>query len=262
MLTVYNNRPYLPYARFIADNSDGSGMDDILFESYGSIPGRPPRSTIYFQTAGGSMDAPTSVVTNSFIMWFASKYRIGNYYASGPAFGSAYRGNGSNASHDFSIDNMSVAAIYISPTDNVGLGLGATVEGIPNLPDEKLHVGGRVKAIAYDSGSDRRYKQDITPLTSGLLTVSKLNPVHYYWNAEGKKTGGDDKLHYGFIAQEMETVMPTLVSSNSNGYKSISYIEIIPVLTKAIQEQQTQIETLQQEMNELKALVKQLLEKQ
>ena len=62
-------------------------------------------------------------------------------------------------------------------------------------------------------------------------------------------------MPYGFIAQNVETVLPEFVSEDKNGYKQISdglTSGYIAVLTKAIQEQQTQIDALQSEINELK----------
>jgi uncharacterized protein YlxW (UPF0749 family) len=55
------------------------------------------------------------------------------------------------------------------------------------------------------------------------------------------------------IAQEIETVFPELVSSDSNGYKSVSYEKISAVLVEAIKEQQAQISNLSNENKELKA---------
>ncbi len=61
--------------------------------------------------------------------------------------------------------------------------------------------------------------------------------MSYNWNALGKEHGGDiDKLQYGFIAQEVENILPAIVNTDSEGYKSIDYIKIIPFLTNAIRE--------------------------
>lgn len=61
--------------------------------------------------------------------------------------------------------------------------------------------------------------------------------MSYNWNTLGKAHGGDiDKLQYGFIAQEVEGILPAIVNTDSEGYKSIDYIKIIPFLTKALQE--------------------------
>jgi len=53
----------------------------------------------------------------------------------------------------------------------------------------------------------------------------------------------------GFIGKELQTVFPELVKQDKNGYLSVDYISIIPVLVEAVKEQQAQIE-------ELKKLIK------
>jgi predicted RNase H-like nuclease (RuvC/YqgF family) len=65
----------------------------------------------------------------------------------------------------------------------------------------------------------------------------------------------DDRNHVGFIAQEVEKVLPQAVSTANDARqtKSVAYSEVIPVLNEAIKQQQTQIETLQAENEELKA---------
>ncbi|MFZ3055015.1 MAG: hypothetical protein WA091_03505, partial [Minisyncoccales bacterium] len=59
----------------------------------------------------------------------------------------------------------------------------------------------------------------------------------------------------GFIAQDMEKIIPEVVTTDNNGYKGISYEKIVPVLTSAMQEQQKEIEALSNENKELKVLV-------
>ncbi|MFZ3055008.1 MAG: hypothetical protein WA091_03455, partial [Minisyncoccales bacterium] len=62
----------------------------------------------------------------------------------------------------------------------------------------------------------------------------------------------------GFIAQDMEKIIPEVVTTDNNGYKGISYEKIVPVLTSAMQEQQKEIEALSNENKELKLEVNDL----
>jgi len=66
--------------------------------------------------------------------------------------------------------------------------------------------------------------------------------------------GFDKETQLGFIAQEFEKVIPELVRNDENGYKSIDYVKLTPVLVEAIREQQKQID-------ELKQLVQSLIHK-
>ena len=54
------------------------------------------------------------------------------------------------------------------------------------------------------------------------------------------------------MAEELEVFMPNFVNSDENGYLSVNYMELIPVLIAALKEQQAQIEILKQELEKLK----------
>jgi hypothetical protein len=113
----------------------------------------------------------------------------------------------------------------------------------------------------WTNASDRRLKHDIKPIGSGLSFVKKLNPVEYVFNT-GK--GGKE---LGFIAQDVQQVMQE--ENMSQGYNlvpvmqgdtlGLNYTQLIPVLTKAIQEQQAVIETQQQTIDSQKQAINALL---
>ncbi len=109
--------------------------------------------------------------------------------------------------------------------------------------------------------SDRKLKKNIRPLESALDKVKQLNVYSYEFKTDDAQFEAmhlDKGIHHGFISQELETVMPELVRNDvmvapgkNRGeettieYKGVNYIEMIPVLTKAMQEQQQLIETQQ-----------------
>jgi hypothetical protein len=103
--------------------------------------------------------------------------------------------------------------------------------------------------------SDQRLKENIRDLDDGLNTVMALKPRKFDWK-EGK--GADTKNARGFIAQEFETVFPDLIDEwkdpapeGEDPYKSVR-ADLIPVLVKAIQEQQALITQLQADVAALK----------
>lgn len=98
----------------------------------------------------------------------------------------------------------------------------------------------QIAAVNVAISSDIRLKKDIKEIDSWLSLVEKLRWVNYYWKDELK----EKNKQYWFIAQEVEEVLPDLVKTNSNWYKSINYDWVIPILLKAIQEQQDQIDEL------------------
>lgn len=128
---------------------------------------------------------------------------------------------------------------------------GTTDQGAYNLQCNGTGVWG---AGAYVNGSDARIKNNITPLDTGLDVVAKLNPVTYTYKEEWSK---DQSIQTGFIAQELlvalegKDYIDGIVQQNSE-YMSVAYQNIIPILTKAIQEQQEMIKQLQADIAELK----------
>jgi hypothetical protein len=99
-------------------------------------------------------------------------------------------------------------------------------------------VGVSAYLTAVVARSDLSLKKNIQPINYDALDrVLRLNPVSFYWKDERI----DREKHFGFIAQEVEKILPELVRKDSQGKKSLNYNELIPFLTKSIQEQQLQI---------------------
>jgi hypothetical protein len=89
--------------------------------------------------------------------------------------------------------------------------------------------------------SDARLKKDIADSSIGLAEVAKLRPVTYRW--KDAKHGTDEQL--GFLAQDVQKLVPQAVTKGPDGMLMMSYSTLIPALVKAIQEQQAQIASLQ-----------------
>jgi len=98
--------------------------------------------------------------------------------------------------------------------------------------------------------SDERLKENIVDLETGLDEVMALKPRRFDWKDK------EEKNVAGFVAQEVETVLPDLIGDfmhdDLQDAKSVKMGNMIPTLVKAIQEQQAQIEALQSEINLLK----------
>ena len=95
---------------------------------------------------------------------------------------------------------------------------------------------------AFTNASDVSLKKDIVEIEYGIDTVKSLKPRKY-------KLKSSDLEQIGFVAQEMEAQVPEVVSTgitpDGDEQKGISYGQLTAVLTKAMQEQQTLIETLE-----------------
>ena len=98
---------------------------------------------------------------------------------------------------------------------------------------------------SISSLSDERFKENIVDIDTGLTEVMSLKPRKFDWK-DGN--GKDIKNDTGFIAQEVETVLPDLIDgfmhNDLDDAKSIKMGDMIPTLVKAIQEQQTIIDDL------------------
>lgn len=96
---------------------------------------------------------------------------------------------------------------------------------------------GQLNATEFNSLSDRNFKENIATLTQGLGVINNITPVEFTW----KDT---DKKGFGVIAQDIEQVLPEIVSTNEQGIKSVSYDQIIPFLIAAIKELKEEINVL------------------
>ena len=103
--------------------------------------------------------------------------------------------------------------------------------------------------IAYSS-SDIRLKDNIRVIESPLEKISKINGVSFNWN-DKQSVYEVGKKDYGVIAQEVEKVLPELVTTRENGYKAVRYEKIVSLLIEATKAQQAQIEDLKNEVNKL-----------
>jgi hypothetical protein len=108
----------------------------------------------------------------------------------------------------------------------------------------------------YNTTSDYRLKEDVVPMTGALDIVSTLKPCTYKWKVNGS-------AGQGFIAHELQAVIPDAVTGEKDAvddkgepkYQMVDTSFLVATLTAAIQEQQAMIDTMKQEIAELKAKV-------
>jgi len=126
---------------------------------------------------------------------------------------------------------------------NGNVGIGTTT------PSYTLHVIGDIAYTGniYDV-SDLRLKENIAPLTNAIDKVSALRGI--YFNLKGEPAS---KREVGVIAQEVESVLPEVVSTDAQGYKSVDYSKLTPLLIEAVKELKTKDEARQTQIESLKA---------
>lgn len=136
--------------------------------------------------------------------------------------------------------------LEIAAGDKVSL----SVEGTEKLSLEtdeakfNVQVTSTSDIIAYQS-SDERLKDNITPIYNALDKVKQIGGYEFDWNNNQTTYEGHD---VGVIAQEIEKVLPEIVTTRDNGYKAVRYEKIVALLIEAVKEQQLQIDELKSKL--------------
>ncbi len=204
---------------------------------------------------------------------------------------SVYRDNDSDASFAFkarAVDGTTTYGLHSqSYNGNTNYGVYATGHsGTTNYAG--YFTGNLAYTGTLSNPSDKKFKENLSPINNPLNKIKQLNIYSYdYKNTgEASKMNFSEGRQFGFIAQELESIFPELVSDevhsyhevitkegegktedHSFKYKGINYIGMIPILTQAIKDQQNIIETQQsaiekqqKEIDELRLIVQQLVE--
>jgi hypothetical protein len=106
---------------------------------------------------------------------------------------------------------------------------------------------------AYAVSSDLRWKKRIQPLGQALEKVLNISGVSYQFRTdEFPDKNFLDGTQIGFIAQHLEAVVPEVVQTNAQGWKTVQYSSLVPVLVEAIKEQNQVMEEQAREIKELR----------
>jgi hypothetical protein len=132
---------------------------------------------------------------------------------------------------------------------------GGPISGDVAIQQTLTVVGNTLIQGTLTETSDISLKENILPLESSLDKVMKLKGVSF------NKKATPNVKEIGFIAQEVEAVIPDLVTETNEGIKTVSYSRVTAVLVETIKEQQAQIDAQQFQIEELKNMVNLLAEK-
>ena len=200
-------------------------------------------------------------------------------YAPAAATGTAYgiysyvANSGSANSYILYASNASTGSgsdygLYITGEDynyfagQVGIGVSTPTYKL-QLPNSATTTVGQAQAYAWATYSDGRVKTNQKPIGYGLNQIMALSPKSYTHHAsefssDNKLVLGTGANTIGLVAQELYNVIPEAVNKPEDEQKSlwsVDYNKLVPVLIKGMQEQQTQIEDLKSQLEELKGLV-------
>ncbi|TAM48014.1 MAG: tail fiber domain-containing protein [Acidobacteria bacterium] len=113
-------------------------------------------------------------------------------------------------------------------------------------------VGNGAYIGSWSNVSDIRFKRDVVTLADALDKVLELRGVSFFWRREEfPDKPFEPGPQIGFIAQEVEQVYPEVVSTGPDGFKTLDYSKLTPILTEAIKAQQAIIEKQRSELDEV-----------
>ncbi|MGZ3899151.1 MAG: tail fiber domain-containing protein [Bacteroidia bacterium] len=266
--------------RFFANNTERLRLTSA---GYLGIQTTAPSAWIHF--------IPSSIISNFQTMW--------DNTLTGDALARYQHTQTSNGSRVIlSVTNYNASAFQTPALMGLSIQTAGTggvgVQGVTNGPGQTGVYCGNQNATASTSGwglysnnwsggitawqnvSDGRLKKNIVTITNATAKVKQLRGVEYFFDIEKYNDINlpSDK-QYGFIAQEVEQVMPEIVrlaniAGNQNrkadntylsenktyNFKVLSYTYIIPLLVEAVKEQDKKIESLEKQLIELKQLIK------
>jgi hypothetical protein len=124
-------------------------------------------------------------------------------------------------------------------------------------------IGAAGNVTAYVS--DVRLKENIEPFVCGSAYLDKIRPVEFNWNEKAYEIGFKPDQHneLGFIAQELEEVLPQAVApapinKKDDDYLTVREEKLIPILVSSLKEQRSEISDLKEDMKDLKKIIKEL----
>jgi hypothetical protein len=124
-------------------------------------------------------------------------------------------------------------------------------------------IGATGNVTAYIS--DERLKENIEPFVCGSAYLDKIRPVEFNWNEKAYEIGFKPDQHneLGFIAQELEEVLPQAVApapinKKDDDYLTVREEKLIPILVSSLKEQRSEISDLKEDMKDLKKIIKEL----
>jgi len=136
-------------------------------------------------------------------------------------------------------NNLAGAADFIYSGSKVGI--NTSVENLTY----NLEVSGSIRASdGLLSNSDERLKENIYPIDNALSRVGQIEGVYFNWKDQPER-------QVGVIAQNVQKVLPEVVSEDNNSYLSVDYSKIVPLLVEAINEQNSIIMDLEERISKL-----------
>ena len=188
-------------------------------------------NTIVFNINGSST---YRMYGNSFCPYFDEGTSLG---IGGTAWTNLYLGNGGTIDFD-------IGDVILTHSSNTLAMTGASSGGFTCDGD-----------ITAFKSSDKRLKNNIVKIENPIEKIKKIGGYNFEWNKLGEEHTINKGNDVGVIAQEIEDILPEATTTRDNGYKAVQYEKIVPLLIECIKEQQSMIENLQGQIDEIKTKI-------
>ena len=154
------------------------------------------------------------------------------------------KGNANQIQYNASGSFQGATFLYDSSTGYIGAGFTALndITHRITLPNSS-GAGGAIKARTYTTYSSSRFKSDVETIQNPIMLIERMRGVTYNKLDTGVK-------EYGFIAEEIGQVTPSMVQWESDGQNAqgLDYTRLVPILLEGIKSQQRQIEDQQRQI--------------
>ena len=181
-------------------------------------------------------------------------------------------GNGTNSFTIYDLNALQLRMI-INGSGQVGIGTSSPTSGYILDVNGNLKVGSNIytsgNVTSYDldatyvdgyqgdfynvyynnlySSSDKRLKSNIEEDVASHEEIYKIKTYNYQF-----KDDNEGRTRHGVMAQDIREILPELVSTDQDGYLAVNYVDMIPLMLRAIQDQKQTIDALQAELVTLK----------
>ena len=213
---------------------------------------------------GGALYQNVSGSNNAALGYHAGYAATG----SGNVFLGYNAGSGETGSDRLHIANSASGTLIYGQFDSRRVGIDttgptATLDVAGGLRVRNLGSAGVVPVAADPNGvlvlatpSDARLKKDVTPLAASvdvLAALAGLHGVSYSWDtAQARVSSYGGRREIGLLAQDVEAVLPEVVSTGGDGYKTVDYARLTALLVEVAKAQQSRIDALEAEVAALR----------
>ena len=149
----------------------------------------------------------------------------------------------SNNDSNWAIGLQTVSGKVINSSGKLQHGGSVFLTSLGSSNNGSLVADGDVTAFRQNTNSDERLKKNVATIENGLQKVNAMRGVSYQLRR-------DDTHNVGVIAQEMEAIVPEVVTDGEDGMKAVNYGALVGVLIEAVKELTQEVETLKAKLGD------------